>query len=94
MPKKLTSCKIDGLRVTEVTFNTITGGCSAKVGLSVDDVPMANVELHAVNTLPGVKAAVDELVEVIETAVSARYGETDEQVDAPVITPPPGLGDI
>jgi hypothetical protein len=94
MSKKLTSCKIDGLRVTEVTFNTMTGSCSAKVGLSVMDSPMAAATLQAVNTLPGVKDALDVLVEVIETAVCAKYGETEDLAEVPVFSPPPGIGDI
>ena len=94
MAKKITACKIDGLLVTELTYYGLTKSCVCKIGLSAKDVPMAQVELKGVNTLPGVQDALDALVDAIETAISGTYGDPEPGTEVVDTAPPVGLGDI
>ena len=94
MPKDLTTCSIDGLRVLEVVINPQTGGATAKLGLTIAGQPAAQAELLGIQMLPGIQDKIEELVAAVEEEAAKRYGASDEETVRQLNTPPAGLGGI
>ena len=92
MAKKVTSCKIDGLRVVEVQIDALAGTARCGIGLEIDGAPAAKAELLHIQTLDGIGDALESFLGKLEEAVLARYGVVEEEANDDSQMELPGLG--